>query len=194
MQIQTRNENHAYFLLRIEARHRNTRGKSRDKIAANLCSIWISTLIITWSVIRNSFTPSEVWGFTAPRLRDRHEHVQLRKEGHTDGSQSLPREDPVGWREQEPLSSGTSPGEPGSLAMGDSMQNGRREQSRLGAPWFLLCSPLRSQRGDQSGFLTTSHFKLPHQIVCRKGLTKMWKSQTHTIPYTTVRFTRQSLQ
>lgn len=116
------------------------------------------------------------------------------RKGALTGSQSLPREDPVGWREQEPLSSGPSPGEPGSLAMGDSMQNRRQEQNRLGAPWFLLCSALRSQRGDQSGFLTTSHFKFPHQIVCRKGLTKMWKSQTHTIPYTAVRLTRRSLQ
>ena len=96
MQIQTRNENHAYFLSRIEARHRNTRGKSRDKIAANLCSIWISTLIIMWSVIRNSFTPYEVWGFTAPQLCDRHEHVQLRKEGRTDWEPVPPTRRPCG--------------------------------------------------------------------------------------------------
>ena len=62
------------------------------------------------------------------------------------------------------------------------------------APRCLLCSALMSQSGGQSGFRNYSHFKFPHQIVCRKGLTKMWKSQTHTVPYTTVRFTRQSLQ
>ena len=106
-------------------------------------------------------------------------------------------EDPVGWREREPLSSRPSLGEPGSLAMGDSTQNGRREQNRLGVArhhGFYCALPWWARGVARVASVTTSHSKFPHQIVCRKGLTKMWKSQTHTIPYTTVRFIRQSLQ